>query len=454
MKLKHRRIYYSTFIGIFLILTPIIFLYALGYRYDWPRQTFYKIGAVKLDSEPGRADIFLNDELVGKTDDLIQNLKPGFYSIKVSKEGYLPWQKEVEVLAAQTTIYEDITLFKENQSSEVLLERFLNYAISNDKTKIAYQDTNGKIWVGGLSEEMDEINLGQYFNIKNFSWSANDTRVLITTSGDIPQYFIVEINQLDQVNKLPSSNPYATLSNLKWDLNNDSSIYFVSNRQIHRLANRDNSLSSTKIFDFTILDYLPRDDDLYILGQDSSGVTLYLDDWTNRPIEEIVQIPDSSNISFLPQRFDLGLLFLNDIDNKRTNIFQTETKTILEQIPLAFRGFVSDNQRYVLLSDWHELWVWDIKQQKSYLLTRLTSNIEDAVLFDGFQYALFANENTIKAIEFDSRNRQIQDIWQIDNVESLGSITELFMPNKNHLYFIEMMPTKVATYNLVKLTIH
>jgi len=60
MKLRYRRLIYSTFIFIFVILTPIIILYTSGYRYNFKKRTIEKTGILYLESKPKDALILIN----------------------------------------------------------------------------------------------------------------------------------------------------------------------------------------------------------------------------------------------------------------------------------------------------------------------------------------------------------------------------------------------------------
>lgn len=53
-------------------------------------------GLLSTNSFPTGAEVFINDRLVTATDDTLY-LEPGLYEVKMSKDGYAPWQKTVEI---------------------------------------------------------------------------------------------------------------------------------------------------------------------------------------------------------------------------------------------------------------------------------------------------------------------------------------------------------------------
>ncbi len=80
-----------------LIITAIVVFYAQGWRLDLTKGAVEKTGIVLIRSVPEGAKVRLNDELITATDSPIPDLKPGTYRLKVEKEGYFPWEKDVPV---------------------------------------------------------------------------------------------------------------------------------------------------------------------------------------------------------------------------------------------------------------------------------------------------------------------------------------------------------------------
>jgi len=61
-----------------------------------------KKGILKVKSEPSGAEVYLNDKYVGNTP-LSIILDPGTYTVKVSKKGYKPFERKVQIIAGQIT---------------------------------------------------------------------------------------------------------------------------------------------------------------------------------------------------------------------------------------------------------------------------------------------------------------------------------------------------------------
>jgi hypothetical protein len=80
----------------------LIFLYVSGWRIDFTDQSIKKIGVLTVESSPILSEIYVNDEYKGRTNKSM-TLDIGKYDVKVSKEGYFDWNKEVDILEEKST---------------------------------------------------------------------------------------------------------------------------------------------------------------------------------------------------------------------------------------------------------------------------------------------------------------------------------------------------------------
>lgn len=86
-------------IAFFVIVTTfLISIFARGYRLDHGNGVFrLKItGILSATSKPKSANVYLNNILETNTDNTL-NLNPGPYHLKITKDGYFPWQKNIQI---------------------------------------------------------------------------------------------------------------------------------------------------------------------------------------------------------------------------------------------------------------------------------------------------------------------------------------------------------------------
>lgn len=71
--------------------------FAKGYRFSLKNGTILGTGIMSITSEPDQASVYLDGHLTTATNENINNLLPKSYEVKIVKEGYIAWQKKVEV---------------------------------------------------------------------------------------------------------------------------------------------------------------------------------------------------------------------------------------------------------------------------------------------------------------------------------------------------------------------
>lgn len=109
-----RRIIFYIFLLFFIILVPSIIFYALGYTFDFGKKEIVSTGGIYLKSFPDNAEIYINNNPEGKTNKFVKRLIPRTYEIKITKDNYHPWQKELKVKPELVTKAEDILLIPFN----------------------------------------------------------------------------------------------------------------------------------------------------------------------------------------------------------------------------------------------------------------------------------------------------------------------------------------------------
>lgn len=135
-------------LGSLILITIITLLYSEGWRIDlrgqngYPQPTVKKTGMIAVRSMPDGAKVYLNEELITATDDTVASLQPGQYSLRIEREGYESWKKDVSVYPELVT---DITAVLVLQSPR--LEPLTNtnvqaFALSNNQNNIVFLTAN------------------------------------------------------------------------------------------------------------------------------------------------------------------------------------------------------------------------------------------------------------------------------------------------------------------------
>lgn len=99
---RTRFVYFIIFVLIFFAVAPFILLYSFGY--NWTQNfSLLKTGGIYVYSSEVGAQLYVNNKLDDSTSVfqrglLVKDLRPNIYSIKIAKEGYIDWIKNIEVV--------------------------------------------------------------------------------------------------------------------------------------------------------------------------------------------------------------------------------------------------------------------------------------------------------------------------------------------------------------------
>ncbi len=132
-------------------VTLLVIYYGRGYRLDFKQKTVAPKGLLVANSQPNGAQVFVNSELTSATNSTI-TLDPGWYKVRIEKEGYSAWEKELRVqgvVVAKT----DTILFPINPSlSPITITGVANPKLSPDGNKIVFNVTKNNI---NIQEALD-----------------------------------------------------------------------------------------------------------------------------------------------------------------------------------------------------------------------------------------------------------------------------------------------------------
>ncbi len=104
MQLRNRFLLVGLGVVIFLIITPVLVLYARGFKVDWTSRSLVKTGALVIETEPEKAQIYLNDELYeSESPANLRFLMPGDYNIRIEKDQYQSWTKRLSIRSQLVT---------------------------------------------------------------------------------------------------------------------------------------------------------------------------------------------------------------------------------------------------------------------------------------------------------------------------------------------------------------
>jgi len=199
------------------LATITIIAIGRGYRFNAADKKISSTGLLVATSDPDGAQIWLNGKLKSATNTTL-TLNPGWYDVKLVKEGYLPWFKRMKVMG-EVVSETQASLYPSTPSLTPLTNNgIIAPVISPDGTKVAFaaplppetagspneilsnQPTTG-LWVLnltssalGFSRDPLLVSKNSYIDFTNaiFLWSPDSKQILITISDN---FYLADANK-------------------------------------------------------------------------------------------------------------------------------------------------------------------------------------------------------------------------------------------------------------------
>ena len=128
----------------------VAILLAKGYTFSTGEKRIIGTGIISAVSKPDSASVYLDGHLTTATDATISSLPPKKYNVRIIKEGFIPWEREVEVKEGLVTEIK-ATLFPAIPTIYPLTFNGIKTpTLSPDASKLAFIVPSGKragVWV-------------------------------------------------------------------------------------------------------------------------------------------------------------------------------------------------------------------------------------------------------------------------------------------------------------------
>ncbi len=139
----HRKLIPWIYTALFFVVAPVVVFYTAGYRYNTKKAAIEKRGTLIVDSEPEDATVILDgQDTRSRTPAVFQELTPGWHQVRFEKEGYVSWEKTLEIRAERVTFADHARLWRtEPEISLTLAGSFARVAANPDRDTLAALET-------------------------------------------------------------------------------------------------------------------------------------------------------------------------------------------------------------------------------------------------------------------------------------------------------------------------
>lgn len=195
-----------------ILFSTAVIIVARGYQLDIKNVTLAPTGILVATSDPDGAEVLVNGKLTTATNNTI-NLTPGKYLVKIQKDGFTPWEKNITI-KPEEVFKTNAMLFPSLPDLRPLtLTGAKNPTPSADGGRIAYTiasasaEKNG-LWILDMSRSSLPAGLfaGADFrqiastNFETYTWSPDGKEIVASTSAQAP--YLLET---DRINPSPES---------------------------------------------------------------------------------------------------------------------------------------------------------------------------------------------------------------------------------------------------------
>jgi len=343
---------------IILLVSGIIIAYGRGYRFDTKQKSFGSTGIISVTSDPTGATITIDSKKVGATNTTV-TIKPGWYTVGISKEGYQSWEKKIRV-QGEVVVSSHAVLFPSNPSlSAITTGGIASPVLSPDGSKLAFT----------MPSTLDATNGAQL---------VDRGGVWVLDLIDKPLGFNRDAKQLLKATALDTTN--ATLT---WSPDSKELLIDIPTR----LATASYLLEADKLNDYA--------KPLY--EKQTTMNNWGIQEQTKEKEKLLTLSPDLTTIATSAMR----IISFSPNENK---IFYeaTATATIPTIITPPLIGTNSTEEKRTIIPN--TLYVYDIKEDKNYIL----GNAKTLILqwLPNSRQLITAGNNKIDVLDFDGTNRK------------------------------------------------
>ncbi|MFA5828577.1 MAG: PEGA domain-containing protein [Candidatus Shapirobacteria bacterium] len=312
-------------------------------------------GLLSATSKPKGASVYIDDRLFTATDDII-NLTPGDYLVKIIKDGYLPWQKQVRI-KKELVVQTDAQLFRSVSDIKPLtFTGAINPSINHDGSRIVYA-------VASASASKD-----------------NGLYILDTISNPIPL-------GRNQPRQIAPNYAYLNWSDFKFTFSPNSRSILATNGKATYQIPIDSVFSPKMLVDVTYqLDqiYLDWEKQLAQINQPKL-------DKIPLELKELVSTESAKHISFSTSEDKLLYLAKTNRQLPQNIITPPPVQSIQKQ------------SRDITPGNWY---VYDMKEDTNFLIEN-SNALTNIAWIPNSDNLMYVQDNAIKVVDYDNTNQHI-----------------------------------------------
>jgi len=231
---KHRVHFTFIVVAFLLFFGTIAIFYARGFKPNFQNRTIDRTGLIVANSTPTGANVYIDGRLTSATNTTITYLEPKNYKIRIEKDGYTSWEKDVEIKEDLATEISALLFPLAPEIKPLSSTGATNPTLSPSGTKIAYGVSGERGGVFVLPMDTNPLpfkqnarqivkNTSTYdFSKSTFTWDPDSKQLIASikdSSGNTTANILLDSESSDQTARDITAARTATLSNWQQIIN-------------------------------------------------------------------------------------------------------------------------------------------------------------------------------------------------------------------------------------------
>jgi hypothetical protein len=353
----------------FFIISPLLILYTAGYRYSFAGGNFLATGVISIDAEPDDTTVSIDGIRLAQSLPVRKtNLVPEKnYHIRLERDGYHSWEKDIYVRSNQTAYVKDVELFRNEsptlvdigyEPTSVSVSPFGQYALSE-----IYNAQSGRT---------DVVLIDAYAQATTTIHSLSQSDAIVMSWSPFAQYAFIahtsatstDLVLIDPAQNVSTRHTLAPDAAFQW-LNNPRSptVAVKTNTQVYRVA-----------------------DDLQLIGGTTSTVWFvdkHANVWSYDPLTKDVS-QDGSKQRFTLARPPVRIIDVTDAHvlvqtSDGADMYDRRSGMRVLDVPTHHVLYSNAVGHWTTWSPWE---MWDLRDGEASLINRTGERIQSVTTLD------------------------------------------------------------------------
>jgi len=411
--------------AIFVGVAVLLIASAKGFKLEQKGFNFglKKTGTLIITSQPAGAKIYINGKLSKKNtgsnlfSTKINNLFKGKHNLRIEKEGYIPWSKEIEIEEEAVTWANYIKLFpNEIKEEEVISENVLLAKQSNDNRKIALalenKEKNLELYVlDSLTLNKTKIYPTEKSEVKittisDLDWSFDNSKILIHTAIDEKlNYLLINSKENSEITNITNLFKF-DFKKIVFNPHESKELFGLKEGNLYKINTQDKTISAT-LLEGIISFEIAQDRSIYGAKETLSGVSLWKSDLSGNNSKAVIKsLPKSEHykIQYSGSNTNRIAVLVNGAVKTAYLADKLENTIELTQLTQEVTSVAwSPNGKRIMLRNDKNIWVYDLEKEKSFDTVK-DKEIRHARWDEGNDHLALNIGGEFSLIEFDGKN--------------------------------------------------